>query len=171
MEDISLLELATNIIDLRDFINAILKERHGEKLFQYAEERDILQMFRSANNIEDFVYRISALKLFATNLNEKLLRELTKSQNRDDKTITLLETYLQTFPNYNTIAITTLRNLNRIRQMYPIHGDNIEGVQEAHTYFQIEYPIQNFMEAWKKILNSYRDALSRIFEMIKESSI
>jgi len=167
MEDLSLIQLASNIIDLRDFINAIVKERHNKKLIQYAEERDILQMFRSANNIEDFVYRISALKLFATNFNEELLRELTGNQNRNTRTITLLETYLQTFDNYDAIAITTLRNLNRIRQMYPIHGDNIDGVQDAHTYFQIEYPIQNPTEAWKKILNSYRDALSRIFEMLK----
>jgi hypothetical protein len=147
MEDLSLIQLASNIIDLRDFINAIVKERHNKKLIQYAEERDILQMFRSANNIEDFVYRVSALKLFATNLNEELLRELTGNQNRNDKTITLLETYLQTFDNYDAVAITTLRNLNRIRQMYPIHGDNIDGVQDAHTYFQIEYPIQNPSEA------------------------
>ncbi len=167
MEDSSLLQLASSVIDLRDFINAIIKERHGKKLIQYAEERDILQMFRSANNIEDFVYRVSALKLFATNLNEELLRSLTGNQNRNDRTITLLEIYLQTFANYDAVAITTLRNLNRIRQMYPIHSDNIDGVQEAHTYFQIEYPIQNPSDAWKKILNSYRDALSRIFEMIK----
>lgn len=167
MEDILLIQIASNIIDLRDFINAIMKERHGKKLIQYAEERDILQMFRSANNIEDFVYRVSALKLFATNLNEELLRELTGNQNRNDRTITLLETYLQTFANYDAVAITTLRSINRIRQMYPIHGDNINGVQDAHTYFQIEYPIQNPSEAWKKILSSYRDALSRIFEMIK----
>jgi len=167
MEDLSLIQLASSIIDLRDFINAIIKERHGEKLIQYAEERNILQMFRSAKNIEDFVYRVSALKLFATNLNEDLLRELTGNQNRNDKTITLLETYLQTFANYDDVAITTLRSINRIRQMYPIHGDNIDGVQDAHTYFRIEYPIQNSSEAWKKILNSYRDALSRIFEMIK----
>lgn len=168
MEDVSLLQLASNIIDLRDFINAILKERHGAKLIQYTEERDILQLFRSANNIEDFVYRINALKLFATNLNEDLLRELTGNQNRNDKTITLLDSYLQTFPNYENAAIITLRNINRIRQMYPIHGDNIDGVQDAHTFFQIEYPILNPSEAWKKILNSYRDALSRIFEIIKQ---
>ena len=167
MEDLSLIQLASSIIDLRDFINAILKERHGEKLIQYSEERDILQMFRSANNIEDFVYRVSALKLFATNLNEDLLRELTGNQNRNDRTITLLETYLQTFANYDAASITTLKSINRIRQMYPIHGDNIDGVQDAHKYFQIEYPIQNPSEAWKKILTSYRDALSRIFETIK----
>ncbi len=166
MEDINLLQIASTIIDFRDFINAILKERHGKKLIQYTEERDILQLFRSANNIEDFVYRISALKLFATNLNEELLRELTNDQNKEDRSITLLEKYLKSLVNYDAVAITTLRNINRIRQMYPIHGDNTDGVQEAHTYFQIEYPIQNPSEAWKKILNSYRDALSRIFEMI-----
>ena len=167
MEDIILIQLASDIIDLRDFINAILKERHGKKLFQYSEERDILQMFRDATNIEDFVYRVSALKLFATNLNEELLRELTGNQNRQDKTITLLEQYLRSFDNYDEVTIKTIRNINRIRQMYPIHGDNIEGVQDAHTYFQIEYPIHNPSNAWKNILNSYRDALSRIFEIIK----
>ncbi|MGB5848075.1 MAG: hypothetical protein WBH40_06285 [Ignavibacteriaceae bacterium] len=167
MEDVRLLQIASNIIDLRDFINAVVKERYGQKLFFYAEERDILQMFKSANNIEDFVYRISALKLFATNLNDSLLREITENQNREERSISLLETYLQTLENYDADAISILRKINRLRQMYPIHGDNIDGVQEAHTFFQIEYPIQNSAEAWKKILVSYRDALSRIFDMIK----
>jgi hypothetical protein len=167
MEDVKLIQLASDIIDLRDFINAIIKERHGKKLFQYSEERDIFQMFRDATNIEDFVYRVSALKLFATNFNEELLREITGNQNRQDKTITLLEQYLKTFNNYDEVAIKTIRSINRFRQMYPIHGDNIEGVQDAHTYFQIEYPVLNPSNAWKNILNSYRDALSRIFEIIK----
>lgn len=167
MEDLSLIQLASSIIDLRDFINAIIKERHGKKLIQYAEERDILQLFRSANSIEDFVFRVSALKLFATNLNEELLRELIDNHNPEDKSITLLEKYLETFDNYDAVAITTFRKINRIRQMYPIHGDNIDGVQDAHTFFQIEYPINYPAEAWKKILSSYRDALSRIFETIK----
>ena len=167
MEDISLLQMASNIIDFRDFINSILKERHGKKLFLLAEERDLLQLFRSANTIEEFVYRISALKSFATNLNEIFLRELTNNYDNEVKTIQLLEIYLKTLNNYDKQSANTLKKINRLRQMYPIHGDNVTGVQEAHSYFGIEYPILNSSEAWKKVLLSYQDSLKRTFDMVK----
>jgi hypothetical protein len=51
--------------------------------------------------------------------------------------------------------------------MYPIHGDNVDGVQTAHRYFGITYPIDNASEAWKTVLVFYRDALQRILEIIR----
>jgi len=74
---------------------------------------------------------------------------------------------LQQFDNYDEEIIDTFRSINRLRQMYPIHGDNVDGVQEAHRYFGIEYPINNSSEAWKSILVFYRDALQRILEIIR----
>ena len=167
MEDVSLLQIASIIIDSRDFINAIIKERHNKKLFLFSEERDLLQLLRPANTIEEFSYRISALKSFATNMDEALLRELTGINDTNIRSISLLQNYLQRFDNYEEEIINTFRSINRLRQMYPIHGDNVHGVQNAHRYFGIEYPINNSSEAWKAILVFYRDALQRILEIIR----
>jgi hypothetical protein len=167
IEDISLLQIASTIIDSRDFINAIIKERHNKKLFLFSEERDLLQLLRPANTIEEFSYRISALKSFATNLDETLLRELTGITDTNIRSISLLQSYLRQFANYDDDIINTFRGINRLRQMYPIHGDNVDGVQEAHRYFEIDYPIINSAEAWKSILVFYRDALQRILEIIR----
>lgn len=166
-EDVSLLQIASTIIDARDFINAILKERYNKKLFLFSEERDLLQLLRPANSIEDFTYRINALKSFATNLNEELLRELTQNHDGNTRTISLLQNYLQRFADYDEVIINTFRSINRLRQMYPIHSDNVDGVQEAHRFFGIDYPIAEFSNAWKNVLIYYRDALQRILEIIR----
>lgn len=166
-EDASLLQIASTIIDTRDFINAIMKERHDKKLFLFSEERDLLQLLRSANSIEDFTYRIGALKSFVTNMNEELLRELTQNQDQNIRSITLLQNYLQQLDDNSEVIIKTFRSINRLRQMYPIHGDNVDGVQEAHRFFGINYPITNFLDAWKNVLVFYRDALQRILELIR----
>jgi hypothetical protein len=95
VEDISLLKIASTIIDVRDFINAIIKERHRKKLFLYSEERDLLQLLRPANSIEDFIFRISALNSFVSNMDETLLRELTTIKDTNIRSISLLQNYLQ----------------------------------------------------------------------------
>ena len=167
MEDVSLLQIASTIMDSRDFINAIIKERHSKKLFLFSEERDLLQLLRPANTIEEFSYRINALKSFATNMDESLLREISEINDPNIRSITLLQNYLQQFENYDEGIINTFRSINRLRQMYPVHSDNVGGVQEALRYFGIDYPITNSSEAWKSILVFYRDALQRILEIIR----
>lgn len=167
MEDISLLQISSTIIASRDFINAILKERHNKKLFLFSEERDLLQLFRPANTIEEFSYRISSLKSFATNMDETLLRELTCIDDNNIRSISLLQKYLKQFDNYDEGITNTFRKINRLRQMYPVHGDNVDGVQEAHRYFGINYPITNSSEAWKSVLVFYSDALKKNLEVIR----
>lgn len=167
IEDISLLQIASTIIDVRDFINAIIKERHRKKLFLYSEERDLLQLLRPANTIEEFIFRISALNSFASNMDETLLRELTGITDPNIRSISLLQNYLQQFDNYDETIINTFRNINRLRQMYPIHGDNVDGVQTAHRYFGINYPIDNSSGSWKSVLIFYRDSLQRILEIVR----
>jgi hypothetical protein len=167
-EDVSLLEIASTIIESRNSINVILKERYNKVLFLFSEERDLLQLLRPANTIEEFSYRISALKSFATNLNDSLLRELTGVSDNLIQSISLLQKYLQQYDKYDAVIINTFRNINRLRQKYPIHGDNVSGVQEAHRYFGIDYPITNSAEAWKSILVFYCDAVQKILEIVKQ---
>ena len=167
MEDKSLLQIATSIIDNRDFINALIKEKHKEKLFLLTDERDLLQLFRNANSLEEFVFRISALQKLVTNMNDGFLRKITSITDTEVKSISLLESFLQPLSRYEEQPIKTIRSINRLRQQYPIHGDNVTGVLKAHKEIGIEYPISNHSEAWNKVLILYDDALKRILEIIR----
>jgi len=167
MEDNSLIQIASSILSNRDFINALIKEKHKEKLFVLVEERDLLQLFRNANSEEEFVFRITAFQLLITRLNEPLLRELTSISDTKIKSISLLENYLKSYKKYDKEIIKFFRNINRLRQLYPIHGDNADGVLEAHRSLGIDYPVRNYSEAWKKVLMIYDDSLKRILEIIR----
>jgi hypothetical protein len=167
MEDKSLLQIATSIIDNRDFINALIKEKHKVKLFLLTDERDLLQLFRNANSLEEFVFRISALQKLVTNMNKEFLRKITSITDTEVKSISLLESFLQTYSQYEEQSIKIIRNINRLRQLYPIHGDSTTGVLEAHKDLGIEYPIISHSEAWNKVLIHYDDALRRILEIIR----
>ncbi|MBC8491627.1 MAG: hypothetical protein H8D42_03615 [Candidatus Marinimicrobia bacterium] len=166
MRDNSLIVIATSIIENRDYINSISKEYFGDILFVLKAERDILQLFKESNSEEEFVYRLSSLKNLATNINLKLLREITGIQDKEKKSISLLEELLKPFDGYDDKIILVLRNINRLRQCYPIHGDDVKGVKESLSFFSLDYPISDYEEAWKKILVSYSDILKKIFDII-----
>jgi len=167
MQNMTLLQLATSIIETRDNINSVFKERFGDKLFILSEERDILQFFRDATSTEELFYRVSALRNAIVNLNVSLLRTLTKNDDPQTGTIVLLENFLETYDNYDKTPIRVFKHINRLRQGYPIHGDTIDGVQEAHRYFKFDYPITDYSNAWRQLLLNYLDALQKIFEIIK----
>ncbi len=166
MENLTYMQLATNIIETRDYINGVSKEKLGGKLLSLLSERDLLQLFREAKNEEDFVYRMSALKNMATNLNEALLQSKIGTTKKITGSINLLEEYLKLLPDYDETPVRVLRSINRLRQAYPIHTDAADGVQEAHRFFRLAYPIKNYDEAWRVILVSYSDALKRVFEIL-----
>ncbi|MGD8780779.1 MAG: hypothetical protein PVH88_17675 [Ignavibacteria bacterium] len=167
MQNQEILKTATKIIELRDTINNIFKERHTGKLFIINNERDLLNLFLDAQSIEDFVYRISALQNSITNLNITLLRTETNISDTQIKSIQLLESYLSQYPNYDDVPIKVFKHINRLRQSYPIHSDTASGVKEAHQYFNLEYPITEYSKSWNVVLLFYSDALNRIYETIK----
>ncbi len=103
-------------------------------------------------------------------MNLKCLRRLTQTEDTQVKSIQLLEAYLNKSGALNPQIIDTLRNINKMRQGYPVHGDRAKGVLEAHRYFAIEYPIADYSAAWKILLNSYLKALQKLLEALKKMS-
>lgn len=167
MEDASFLALASSIIDARDNINAIFNQLNNDKLIVVVEERDLLQFFRDATTKEEFSYRLCALANAATNMNIQCLRTLTETENKEIKSIQLLELYLDKIGLKDKKPIETLRKINKLRQSYPVHGDRSKGVVEAHNYFKIEYPIIDFSESWKNLLEKYLEALHQLLNYLK----
>lgn len=160
-------QLAASIIDTRDNINAIFHQKHKEKLIDLVEERDLLQFFRDATSQEEFFFRLCVLKNAVTNLNIKMLQQLTRVNDFQIRSIGLLKIYLQQLGNFDSSIIETFMYINRLRQGYPIHGDRVEGVLDAHAYFNIEYPVKDFSNTWKTLFLHYLDALKKLFDIVR----
>ncbi len=171
MEDSNLLQLASSIIDLRDNINALFHQKNGEKLFTIVEERDLLQFFRDAASQEEFFYRLCALSNAVTNLNVSVLRKITGIVDTQKKSISLLEVYLKQNNIDDETIINTFRNINKMRQGYPVHCDQVEGVLDSHRYFRLEYPIKNFSDAWRSLSLNYLDALQRLLGIMNDKPL
>lgn len=167
MQDSSLLELASKIIDTRDNVNALFNAKHNQRLLTLVEERDLLQLFRIANSEEEFFYRVCALNNLACDLNNDVLREITGIRDKGKRSLDLLETYLKTLTGFDKTIIDTLRNIARIRKSYPVHTDRAGGVLEAYTYFGLQYPITNHNKAWSTLLLGYLDSLSKLKDILR----
>ena len=167
MEESFFLQLATAIIDARDNINAIFHYKHKKKLILLNEERDLLQFFRDAQSQEEFFFRLSSLANASTKLNVDCLRKLTGITDTQVKSIQLLESYLSNFGILTDRIIPTLRNINKLRQSYPVHGDRSHGVLQSCSFFSLEYPIVRYNESWKILLTAYLEALKKLLEALK----
>lgn len=170
MQDPTFLQLAASIIDCRDNINAIFYSKHRQKLILVHEERDLLQFFRDATSQEEFFFRLCALKNAATGFNTAILRDITGNSDSQVKSIDLLDIYLNRIGAPNTEIIKALKEINRMRQGYPVHGDRINGVLKAHEYFNLEYPVVDFSKAWRTLLVKYLNVMQTLLETLKEKS-
>jgi len=154
-------KIAFSIITKRDEINALFKNKYKEKLFIVTQERNLLELFRSAESIEEFSYRITALGNLVGSLNKDMLLKATKLDSGIGS-IKLLQSLLNNISTDQRIT-EIFKNLILLRKAYPVHGDNVEGVIEAHKFFGLVYPIKNFDESWNKIKNEYYNALNELF--------
>ena len=159
-------KIVSSIIEFRDSINTIFYEENKERLLLLKQERILLDLFKEANSQEDFTHRVCALANIVASLNIKILRKLTKIDDKEMKSISLLEAYLKTLDNKSVDIIKIFRNIIRLRQRYPIHCDNVDGVVDAHTFFKIEYPVKEYNKAWKILINYYASALKKIYKII-----
>ena len=75
-----------------------------------------------------------------------MIRKITGIDNSDIKSISLVDEYLRKYKGYNDKITRVFKTINRLRQSYPIHGDNVSGVQDAHRFLNIPYPILKSFE-------------------------
>ncbi len=167
MEDSSFIGLAERIIDGRDNLNALFHDRHKEKLILLREERDLLQLLRAATSKQEFSYSICALANLASSMNLDKLRSITGEQDKAKQSISLLEIYLSTNSLPDRGCIKLFRNLNRLRQGYPVHGDRVDGVLKAYRELGLSYPVEDFAASWRILLEAYCGAVESLLAALK----
>ena len=122
---------AVAIIESRDNINALFHQKYREKLIILREERDLLRFFQDCESAEEFSYRIGSLHNSAVNLNIQCLRKITCITDTKVKSIGLLKAYLNKISGFDFQVIMPLKQLNKLRQGYPTHGDRSDGLLDA----------------------------------------
>lgn len=160
-------KLAAAIIEMRDIINAVFYSKNNQKLLLLNEERNLLDFFKPAITEEDFSHRIASLGQISRNLNVDVLRKLTSETDTSVKSVQLLDKLLITIGQSDKSIIDTLKYLGRIRQGYPIHTD-VAGIIEGLAYFKVNYPIEDYENAWKILLKSYLHSLKALYKIFSD---
>jgi len=175
--------LPSQIIDLRDSINAIFGEKFGGRLLALPQERHIVELFKECRDHEDFAYRVASIGGLATAISpadlkrhipkdpraETKTRNAAKEKPSEQKPLDLLGAFLRAnIPTKKVDPIMdALKNFNNLRRMYPVHTDRAEGVLPAHRFFGLDYPVRDHTAAGRRLLEAYRDILDKMLGLLK----
>ena len=76
-EEIKDNQLAGEIIQYRDLINALFYYRYSAKLIELDQERNLLEFFKSTTSNEEFSHRIASIGSLVGLMNKGLLKKIT----------------------------------------------------------------------------------------------
>ena len=159
---------AQRIVILRDSINALCNTKLGNRLLLLPQERAIMELHMMCSSHEEFTHRVSSLTGLARSFNTDLIRKFLKETDQNLKSIALLERFLIIHCGLQNSdeLVEPLKNLNRLRQGYPVHTDHAGGFIEAHTFFGLNYPIEDWEGSWQILIGHYMKFLERLFSII-----
>ena len=161
-------ELASQIIDLRDAVNAVYGEKHKKRLLSLAQERALFELSRRCDTREEFSHRVVSLCGLATSIDSSALPAPGGTPS-EGGSIDRLGVFLrETYPGAASDEIMQdLTRFNHLRRMYPTHTDEASGVLAAFHHFGIEYPVHDYQQAWERLLDRYRVLLSRLLQLLR----
>ena len=168
-DNLDSISIAGKIVDLRDSINALFGELCDNKLLSLTQERALFDLTKSCTTIEVFSHRVASLCSLVISIDKNAFSKVPGFSS-EGGSIDRMGDYLRKFyPGAITESIMeNLSKYNHLRRMYPIHSDRAKGVLPAFSYFDINYPIDNYQDAWIKLLNSYKDLLSKLLSLFKQ---
>ncbi len=175
--------LSDDISAIRDYIHTLSESLLGSSLLSLPQERHLIDMYKEARSGEEFSNRIQSLAGLAVSLNKPAmlkgftqaqLDEIVKRHDLRDPSetapVVLLEELLTIYSNADRAKAVcdVFKNLNNLRQGYPTHGDNAKKILQAHDFFKLRYPVDDFSTAWDSILGRYFEAMKEMLAIIKD---
>lgn len=160
--------IPSQIIYLRDSINAIFGEKFNGRILSLPQERHLVELFKECKDLETFAYRIASICGLATAINSSDLNKYV-SKIEERKPLNILGAFLRDRYSEDQVnpIMDALKNFNNLRQMYPVHTDRAKGVLKAHRFFNLDYPVRDYASAGRKLLEAYRDILERFLGLLK----
>jgi len=176
--------LPSQIIDLRDSINAIFGETYRGRLLALPQERHIVELFKECKDHESFACRVASIGGLATAINPDDIRRHVPSRSasrkpeekekppdssKQETNFDLLGRFLRARYPENQVSpiMEALKNFNHLRRMYPVHTDRAGGVLSAHRFFNLDYPVQDHAAAGRRLLEAYRNMLANLLALLK----
>jgi len=156
--------LASEIVELRDQINALFGGKFDARLLSLPQERALSDLSKPCTTEVEFTYRIISLCLLATSIDTTKLPQADRNGSIDR-----LGKFLRlhaTEEEANRI-LTPLSHFNHLRRMYPVHTDRGSGVIDAFAYFELPYPVSDFQAAWARLRTHYSDVLRRLLAVLQ----
>lgn len=160
--------LADDISEIRDQINAISKYVISERILELPQERAIIEMYKPVQTKEEFSNRLASLAGLITAINAIAIKNHLGIPGNDKRgSILLVEALLTNFSSTDDAksVCDVLKQINYLRQGYPVHGDNVDRVLPAHDFFGITYPIPDYGSAWEIIIRRYFEAMQKMQEI------
>ncbi len=163
--------LRNSIAELRDTINSLSKAKSGWnfRLLEIHEERAIADVFLSCDTKEELTYRLGALRSLIAWMNVAQIEKIVNDGVKRQGSINWLEVFLKRYYTDDEVesVINKLRCINDFATGYPIHVDN-ERVLKAYDSLKIIRPIEDFKEAWEKVLNLYKESLAELLRLLRK---
>lgn len=158
--------LPSQIIDLRDSINALFGEKHKGRLLSLPQERHLVELFKQCKDHETFAYRVASLGGLATAF---YVEDFKNQVPNESGTLGIVGAFLRKHYAESQVnpIMESLAKFNQLRRMYPIHSDRTDGVLNAHRFFGLEYPVRDHTKAGLTLLEHYRVCLEHVLALLK----
>jgi len=126
-----------------DAINGVWAERFGRPLFRDVACRALVDLRKPCRTMDQLSNRLQSLGLLIDSIDVDCAKYAPNLSGPDRKPINMLERMLEVeAPDFvpNREIITTLRQIRRLRNLYPAHADPKESIQAVRS-FGFAYPV------------------------------
>jgi len=150
------IERAIEIGNLINVTNSIFELKTGSYFFLKDNSNIIIELFKSCNNNEEWLNRITNIALLF-DINKIQLKKIVKKTNSKG-TIKLIEQWLnENTKIYNLNMIETWLNIKKLRNWTPIHPrTDIKSYQKLLNFFGIKVSTQiDYYLLWEKVLDKF----------------
>ncbi len=153
------LDLPDRVADEMDFINLVFKDVCNKRVVKLSQARSVAGLYGDCKSEEDFMHKVAVISDIISNTSVKsfLSKERISDLETNKRTgsINELEAFLsERFPGFEESIVLNLRNIQKIRNSFPIHSRSMNLINSFNELY-IEYPPLNWNDAYLKVLFSF----------------
>jgi len=165
------IDLPDRVADEIDFLNLLFDKKYSCQFIDISQARSIRDIGNECKTEEEFVHKVQVVGHL---INDIKIRDVpsVKKQSAKGKNKLLSIAALKVFlsDNYqgaSAVVVTNLEHIRTIRDDYPTHTKTRRDVTVSLDALQINFPIQNWQDAWQKVLYAFWESLNKLRLLIQ----
>lgn len=164
-------KLVGEIVNKRATLNMIFNKKYGIKLLK-ERERAPIDLSKECTSRKDFIHNIQVITTLIDDMSVKGLKEITKEEIKNPKSINMLEKFLKreysSRKEETKSLIQVLRDIVTLRnKIYPIHTDDPRFIKTLNNFGFKEYP-PDWEKLWNAILRKYSQSLENLKNIVRD---